>query len=205
MIDEHFDERTPSRIETADGEGDERMSRIFLPIIDGWDVEPLERSVYSLGHAEGGAEAALWDEQERENAPADAPLLLACEGADGSGSGWALIANGNARLLVNGEPVALGIALLRDRDELRVGGGEAVYFSTERRAGVEACEREDAPRCPRCASTIARGELSVRCPGCQVLHHQRAERECWTYLATCALCDQPTDLATGLRWTPEGL
>jgi hypothetical protein len=180
------------------------MSQVFISTVDGWDVEPLERKGYSLRYAEGGVETAPWDEQERGGAPADALLLLACNGAEGSGKGWALITDGSVRLLVNGGPVALGIALLRDRDELRVGSAAPVYFSTERLARVEACEREDEPRCPRCASSIARGELSVRCPSCQVLHHQRVGRECWTYLAKCALCDQPTDLAAGLRWTPEG-
>jgi hypothetical protein len=181
------------------------MSRIFIPTSDEWDVESLEGAACSLRHAACGETPVLWDGQEGEDASADVRLLRVGEGADITGGGWALVADGSVRLLVNGEPLAVGIALLRDRDELRVGGGEPVYFSAERLACVEACERDDAPRCPRCAQSIARGELSVRCPGCGVLHHQRAERECWTYLEKCALCDQATDLASGLRWTPEGM
>jgi hypothetical protein len=181
------------------------MSRIFVQAVDGWNAIPLDADRVPLHTLYAVEVPAAQIERENGGASADALILRVRNEADGSSSGWAVVSGGNVRVFVNGEPLALGVALLRDRDELRVGGGAAVYFSTERLACAEPCARDDAPRCPRCAQAIEQGELSVRCPGCGVLHHQRAERECWTYLTKCALCDQASDLATGLRWTPEEL
>ena len=47
----------------------------------------------------------------------------------------------------------------------------------------------------------------VTCPQCGVWHHQRETDalRCWTYSPHCAMCDQPTDLSAGYRWTPQGL
>jgi len=179
------------------------MSRIFVKSKDGWKTISLDADRFPLparDPVEWSAPRSGWDD-----ADAAALLLRVRQGIDGSESSSALVADRRVRALVNGEPIATGMALLRDRDELRMGGAEPVYFSTERLASVEACERDDAPRCPRCAQEIARGEMSVRCPGCGVLHHQMPERECWTYLEKCALCEQATDLAAGLRWSPEDL
>jgi len=177
------------------------MSRLFTRFADGWDVQSLEDERHLVRTPECGAESVVCSGEQG----APAMLVRIGSGADGANAGWAVIADGRTRLFVNGEPIETGIALLRDRDELRVDGAEAAYFSAERFAVVEVCDRDDAPRCPRCAQAIARGEMAVRCPGCGVLHHQMTERECWTYLETCALCAQATDLAAGLRWSPEEL
>jgi hypothetical protein len=166
------------------------MSRIFNPSDDGWSAAPLE-----------GERAALLSDADH-----GAVLLQRHTPAYAGGrSGWAVLASDGACLLLNGEPVALGLAVLRHRDELRVGDAGPFYYSDERLAAVEAFASDDAPRCPRCAQPIARGELSVRCPACGVLHHHRADRECWTHVERCALCEQSTDLEAGLRWTPKEL
>jgi hypothetical protein len=177
------------------------MTRLFTSTAEGWEIRLLDGDRYCLRPVPGGLVQAVPDEGEMEGG--DALLLRLRAGSDVAGSGWAVVAHSDVRVVLNGEPVVVGVAVLRDRDEMRIGVSEPAYLSMERLAAVEPCERDDAPRCPRCANPIERGELSVGCPGCGVRHHQRADRECWTYLPTCAMCDQPTDLAAGLRWTPE--
>jgi hypothetical protein len=118
-------------------------------------------------------------------------------------SDWVVLAGRDARLRLNGVPVALGLAALRHRDELCFDGGTPLYFSTERVVSLETYEASDSPRCPRCTLGIEAGDGYVRCPGCGVLHHQCQARECWTYTESCALCDQSSDLAAGLRWSPD--
>ncbi len=120
-------------------------------------------------------------------------------------AGWSLLTGVDTRLRINGVSIALGIATLRHRDEIRLDGGAPLYFSTERLVNVEPYGGEDAPRCPRCTLSVERGEPCVRCPACDVVHHQLSDRECWTYSETCALCDQASDLTAGYRWSPEDL
>jgi len=98
--------------------------------------------------------------------------------------------------------------VLEDKDEIRTAGAGSLIFSTERRACVEPFPGMDRPAmCPRCGTEIEVNTPAVRCPGCGVWHHQNIDNElpCWTYAETCATCDQPTDLGTDFRWTPEGL
>lgn len=118
---------------------------------------------------------------------------------------WAVLAGAGTKLRVNGIAITVGIATLRDRDELCLDGAAPFYFSTERLVNVETYRASDAPRCPRCTLPIEAGEAYVCCPGCRVLHHQLPERECFTYSPTCTLCDQPSDLTAGYRWSPEDL
>jgi hypothetical protein len=118
---------------------------------------------------------------------------------------WALLAGPDARLLLNGMPLSLGIAVLHHGDEICFEDGAPIYLSTERRACVETYSASDAPDCPRCASPIAQGDSVVVCPNCSVIYHQRSDRGCFTYSESCALCDQPSDLTAELCWTPEGI
>ena len=179
------------------------MSRLFMQTDNGWDAKPLEEERYALRATGGGAGPSVLA-QDDAAASADALLLRVAEVEGAAGPGWALL-GGDARLLLNGEPVAVGLALLRHKDELRLDGEAPLYFSMERLAAVEAYAGDDAPRCPRCQQSIAREELAVRCPGCGVLHHQLVDRPCWTYQPKCALCEQASDLEAGLCWTPEDL
>ena len=117
---------------------------------------------------------------------------------------WALITRQpNARL--NGLPVPLGLAVLEDKDEIRVPGLTA-WFSTEAQALVEQYP-ELAVRgcCPRCKQGIDVATPAVRCPACNLWHHASDDLPCWTYAPTCAACAQETALDAGFRWSPEEL
>jgi hypothetical protein len=105
---------------------------------------------------------------------------------------------------VNGEPLWLGLRLLRDRDEIRLGPAARVYFSAERLAEVvpfPSPARE--VHCPRCHQIIVAGSPAVACPGCQTWHHATAGLPCWTYDQRCAMCPQATALDAGLSWSPQ--
>jgi hypothetical protein len=130
------------------------------------------------------------------------------------GEAWALVASRASRVLVNGLPVRHGLAVLADRDEIRaLACGEAssaawltCFFSTERLATVEPFPSTGRRgSCPRCKQPLTPGEAAVRCPGCGLWHHATEDWPCWTHVEVCAVCDQPTALDTGFRWTPEDL
>lgn len=123
----------------------------------------------------------------------------------GPPSGWALVTEGAARVRVNGVPVAIGLAVLRDRDEVVLEGAAPFYLSTERVPQVVAYADADRPKCARCTRSIEPGDACVRCPGCDVVQHEGADRACWTYAATCAVCDQASALSEALRWSPGDL
>jgi hypothetical protein len=117
---------------------------------------------------------------------------------------WTLV-SASAALRLNGAPVPLGLAVLEDRDEIRLPGVTA-WFSTETLAQVEPFPESVARGvCPRCKQTIATGSPAVRCPSCGLWHHESEEFPCWTYADTCAGCGHATALDAGFRWTPEDL
>ena len=117
---------------------------------------------------------------------------------------WTLLVSRASEATVNGTPLLSGMRVLRDRDEIIVGGTDRLYFSTERLARVEPFPGADQPIvCPRCKQEIEKGMSSVRCPGCGILHHQTEKLPCWTYNKFCTMCDQTTSLDGGFRWTPE--
>jgi hypothetical protein len=157
--------------------------------------------------------AQLWQRDEANDRWTPTPLEAEATLAGGAasllrartpdGACWIVLA-GEA-IQVNGSPLGAGIAVLGDRDEIRI-GPERAFFSTERLATVTIYPGgEHAVFCPRCKLEIAAGTPVVRCPSCNVLHHQSDEYPCWTYAERCALCDQPTALDAGFRWTPEEL
>jgi hypothetical protein len=122
---------------------------------------------------------------------------------------WALLARGP--VLVNGEPVLLGARLLADRDEIRIGGGAPMYFSTEELARIAPLPVTARPVvCARCRTVIVPGSPAVQCPAgdCGGWCHQTEERPCWTYPGTtsCPLCPHPSTLGDETPlWTPEDL
>ena len=117
---------------------------------------------------------------------------------------WALLTASPA-LRVNGAPVPLGIAVLDDRDEIRLPNLTA-WFSTETRACIEPFPASTARGfCPRCKQAIETGTPAVRCPSCGLWHHASDALPCWTYAPACAACAQDTALDAGFRWTPEDL
>jgi hypothetical protein len=121
-----------------------------------------------------------------------------------SGAGtWVVV--GSPAVRVNGAPLDAGIRVLRDRDELRI-GGRRTFFSTETLAAVVPFPDGERPvPCARCTLAVASGSPAVRCPQCRLWHHQSEARPCWAYAERCTACDQPTALDAGFRWTPEPL
>jgi hypothetical protein len=117
---------------------------------------------------------------------------------------WVILTDSPA-LRLNGAPVPIGIAVLRDRDEIRL-PGQTLWFSTEQTASIEPLP-PGATRgaCPRCKRAIDPGSSAVRCPSCGLWHHESSEFACWTYNSTCAGCAQDTALDAGFRWSPEDL
>ena len=117
---------------------------------------------------------------------------------------WALLvaAEGGAR--VNGFAPVAGVRVLEDRDEIRAASFAPLFFSTETPAHVEEfVAGERAIYCGRCRQAVRNGELSVRCPQCNIAYHETDELPCWTYAPTCGFCRQATPLDAGFEWTPE--
>jgi hypothetical protein len=119
---------------------------------------------------------------------------------------WVLVAGAGSGVSVNGLPLATGLRVVSDRDEIHIPGVSNLYFSTESLARVEELSASGQTLfCPRCKQEIEKGSMAVRCPSCGVWHHQTDELNCWTYSEVCALCAYATDLNAGFRWTPEEL
>ncbi|HLA13262.1 MAG TPA: hypothetical protein VJ023_21960 [Pyrinomonadaceae bacterium] len=115
---------------------------------------------------------------------------------------WHLLAPRGAPVSVNGLPLMEGLRTLRDRDQI-VFADRAAYFSTEERARrVSFSGGERKLFCARCRQELVPGVIAVKCPQCNVWHHQTDEFPCWTYSAHCGLCSQLTDLEAGYRWQP---
>jgi len=128
------------------------------------------------------------------------PLLDVRRAASGA---W--VAVGPPAVHVNGGALDLGIHVLRDRDELRHGAAR-VFFSTESLPEVASFPGAEQPVfCPRCQLAILPQSAAVRCPKCGVWQHLTDDLPCWTYTDHCTLCDQPSALDGGFRWTPEEL
>jgi hypothetical protein len=141
---------------------------------------------------------------------ARAPHVLLCQTRIGSRELWALVAGRLHDVRVNGLPVATGVRVLADRDEIRVDGADARFFSTERQARAEPFPGSEEPvYCARCKDRLEMGQPAVRCPSCDVWYHQFEKdgkrRPCWTYADTCALCPRSTDLDGGYSWSPASL
>ena len=128
-----------------------------------------------------------------------APLRFHAAGNDA----WVLLAAPRVAVRVNGGALAAGIRVLRDRDEIVLGGSRC-FFSTERLAQVEPFPGAAGPVfCARCRQAVAQESAAVRCPGCGTWCHQREDLGCWTYGPKCPLCEQITPLDAGYRWEPE--
>jgi len=164
-----------------------------------WAVMPLGTAAVSLGsHPPQAVEAAI----ELALRPGAVIMLCSSRGS----SVWALIGGKGSDVRVNGVPLAAGIRILNDCDEISVDSLPKVFFSTERLAAVEEFPGADsAAYCPRCKQTIAPRHPAVKCPACGVFYHQSADLPCWTYADLCSLCPQATALDTGYQWTPEEL
>jgi hypothetical protein len=175
------------------------MAHLWVRADGEWQVLELAAGVYDLAASPPRPVAAT-----AEEAALGAAAALLVRAGECQGEAWLLVAGREARVAVGGEALVGGARRLADRDALRVGGGEELFFSSERRARVEPHPAGMRPLfCPRCKQAIAADALTVRCPACGAWHHESAELPCWTYAPACALCPQPTALDAGWRWTPE--
>ncbi len=157
---------------------------------DRWAVVPLEGGAVPLSAA--STEILL--------------LATPSSGPSSGGPNWVLLTGVDTAVGINGLPVKNGIRVLADRDEIIIAGRERYYFSTETLAAIQTFAGTDRRLfCPRCKDEIARGDTTVKCPQCRLVHHQSEDRPCWTYAETCAACAQQSDLQHGYRWTPDSL
>jgi hypothetical protein len=170
--------------------------------VNTWEATPLKGGRYGLGPG-GPAEAASAGRIRPQTAAVQ--LLRGTTG----GQPWVLLAARGSGLRVNGLSLELGIRVLRHRDELfLVRPRRRFFFSTE---GLPRVERFPdglrAASCPRCHHLIHPGSLAVQCPNeeCGVWHHQSADCLCWTEGERCAMCETPTELRAGFRWSPQDL
>jgi len=174
------------------------MAHLWLRDRDGeWAALPLEEAVWELG---GGRSVRRVAGDRRVDPEREAALLMPA----GLNRSWYLIAAPACAVRINGAPLPTRIRALRDRDEIQVGSSR-LYFSTETLAAVVPFAGDGETRCARCRMAILSPTPAVACPDCGVWYHQTATLPCWTYTPTCALCEQPTALEGGFRWTPEAL
>ncbi len=167
---------------------------------DVWAVIPLgDHGAFTLG---AGGDYPVRPHSADECG--GAALLLRSRGPEGVA--WLVLSATPNGVRLNGRSLHTGIRALMDGDELHVAGLGRVFFSTEQLARIEPFPGAERPIfCPRCKQEIEGDGPAVRCPQCDVWHHQSEDLPCWTYSETCALCDQRTHLEAGYRWTPEGL
>jgi hypothetical protein len=178
------------------------MAHFWINNNDGkWAIQPLAGEL-SLS-VSAGAEVLF---ALPKGQPNQAEIRLLPPEAAGVSPAWTLLAGREAPLRVNGQPLVLGIRVLRDRDEISF-AGHRCFFSTEELARVVSFPGlAQAAYCPRCKQKMEVGEPAVACPHCHAWHHQTGKFPCWSYDATCALCQlHSTALDAGYAWTPETL
>jgi len=174
------------------------MPIIFHKLARGWNAERVSASAGFLTLAPVRFDPYA---ETRGEPPPSAGLLVRAD-VDGP---WVLLARRDRRPMHNGQLITSGIRVLEHRDSVALEGSEAVYFSTEETARIEPFTGSAEAVCPRCRSEVLPGQPAVKCPRCGVFHHEMADRNCWTYARTCAVCAQPTALDSGPQWTPETL
>ena len=173
------------------------MAHLWIEEKSAWAVAPLEGIRFALASR---ADKPL----VRVQSAADILLLHAQKLRD---EGWLLITAANRNVRVNGTRV-LGLRRLHDRDEIRVPRGGRFFFTTERLAHAAPFPgAEHDILCPRCKKPVNKGDPAVRCPTCDLWHHEsdaEGATACWTFADRCAGCDHPTELPASFRWTPDG-
>lgn len=140
--------------------------------------------------------------------PVESSVAMLRRSVTAAGEEWLLLCAPGARVAVNGDPLHAGVAVLRDRDEIRLADAAgALFFAAHHAAVVETFTAAgDDPdfRCPRCRRRIEAGATIVR-SRCGVVHHQSEALPCWTYAERCTVCPEPTALDDQPRWHPEEL
>src|SRR5437867_11420705 len=174
------------------------MSHLWLRIASAdWRVLPLEADAYALDSLPPrplSSRASAEDAQDgltpegATHTPADGslPPALLLRSGSGETESWFAIARGAGALVMNGLPLRLAVRALSDRDEIRVPGVGAMFFSTETLARpVPYPGGDEAVPCLRCRQDLGAGVTAVRCPGCGAWYHESDQLHCWTYVHHC--------------------
>ena len=168
------------------------MAHLFITELNEWTTRALSGEVFQLPGA-------------TPSSPAGALVRRAVSATpDG---GWHLLAPPSSSVHVNGEPAALGIRVLRDKDEIRLLGAAPMFFSTEQLVAVEPFAGLPEGRCPRCTKAIEPQSPAVRCGVCNTWYHQADARRCFTYGENpiCVMCGSDAVLSGEFAWSPEEL
>ncbi|MFN0058695.1 MAG: hypothetical protein ACKVX7_09600 [Planctomycetota bacterium] len=185
------------------------MAHLFVNLASLAPRHAAARAQWAISELEGPAECWLADDVERpvrrDARDTRGAHLLRRAGREDE---WLVIAALQAAPVhVNGRPLAAQLAVLRDRDEIRLAAGAQFLFSTERLARVQPYPGAPRPaHCPRCRQPVNAGQPSVACPQCGLWHHEDAPTlACWSYSpASACVCHFPT-AADGYRFTPESV
>lgn len=140
-----------------------------------------------------------------EVAPPERAVVLGRADDDRLVDTWVLVWGRERAVRVNGVLTATGVKVLSDRDEIRVDGGEPMFFSAESLPRVEIFASADADvYCPRCKKVLEPGTPVVRCPKDKLAYHYSEDKEhnCWSYSSKC-VCGHPTAMDGNLEWSPE--
>lgn len=178
---------------------------------DGWTPLQLDDGVNLMSADDLGTRLPARAETSASGDGATSAEAVVIRRRRCEGDTWVVAAPPGVGLHVNGWLMRLGLRVLRDKDQLRVGNTGPFFFSTERLPHVETMAEPASPTlCPRCKLPIVGGKLGVRCPRCGVLHHQYDELPCWygyegKPFERCTNCDQPVATEGKLQWTPEEL
>jgi hypothetical protein len=133
-----------------------------------------------------------------------ARVILVRAGAASRIPVWVLVAGPNTSLMVNGQRLALGLRVLRDKDEFQLAGRPPLFYAAEDLAQVIPYpEGARAVNCARCRQPIDPASPTVSCPGCGAWCHSTEEQPCWSYAPQCPVCGRATALDAGYAWTPE--
>lgn len=180
--------------------GTAQMAHLWTRNHAGWAPERLGGESFRLCAGGPGTHMAS-DKATARRGDAEAHLVPAIVGASHV---WALMAPAGSRVQVNGRAPLAGLCVLRDRDEIRLGNGEVLYFSTDSLATVVPFSGSDrSVFCGRCRQRIDAGVPVVCCPDCGIWFHQGSDLPCWTYSEKCAFCGRATALDAGFMWAPE--
>ena len=168
------------------------MSRLWVTESNEWRIRPLNGELFHIPDANTSARSGAVVRRALSAPP---------------GCGWHLLAPPSLAVLVNGEPVAFGVRVLRDRDEIRVLGAAPMFFSTEELVAVEPFTGLSESRCPRCTKAIEPLSPAVRCGVCSTWYHQADDRRCFTYGddPICVVCGSDAVVGTEFSWSPEEL
>lgn len=137
-------------------------------------------------------------------APAEADVaveLVSCR--NGTAQSWGLLTRRGAVVRVNGMPAHGGIVAVGHMDCIQLDGATYLFSDAKPAARIETYLAAQPVKCPRCTRPIESG-LMVRCPHCAAIYHQSKDRACWTYAATCTVCQKPSNLAEPESPLPEG-